>query len=111
MVCIRDTPCEIVAKDLTPAACLSLISDASDEVYMVPGGYRLGKIVLSGSIPFPVGVAGDTLYFQFVKPCFGIFAMKIENGREEIDALRSAYYGGRYGPDKKTDAEAVTRIK
>lgn len=111
MVCIRDTPCEIVAKDLTPAACLSLISDASDEVYMVSGGYRLGDIVLSGAMPFPIGVAGDTLYFQFVKPCFGIFAMKMENGTEAINALRSAYYAGKYGPHGKTDTKAVKRIK
>ena len=97
MVCIREMSCEIVGRNLTPETALNIVSSLSDEVYLVPGGYHLGELILTGTMPAPVGISGNDVYFRFIKPCFGIFVMKLAGGRKEAEDLRTAYYLGRYG--------------
>lgn len=79
MVCIKNLEVVIIGSEMTLTECRELILEKSDEVWLVPGGYELLEILLKGSQPFPVGISGDTLFFQYVKPCFGIFALMLEN--------------------------------
>ena len=79
MVCIKNREAIIIGSEMTLSECEELICGVADEVYEVPGGYELLGILLKGARPFPVGFKGSNLYFQYVKPCFGIFALQIEN--------------------------------
>ncbi|WNY29132.1 hypothetical protein MmiEs2_13490 [Methanimicrococcus stummii] len=90
MVCIKNLDVVIIGSEMTLSECEDLIMEKSDEVWLVPGGYELLGIILKGARPFPVGISGNCLYFQYVKPCFGIFALMLENCRE-IDALRKDF--------------------
>jgi hypothetical protein len=90
MVCLKDLNVVIIGDEMTLTDCCELILSVSDEVYLVPGGYSLLGVLLKGSRPFPVGFKGDDLFFQYVKPCFGIFALQIENCKE-IEDLRNEF--------------------
>lgn len=90
MVCIKNLEAVLIGSEMTLSECEELILEKSDAVWLVPGGYELLGILLKGARPFPVGIAGKNLYFQFVKPCFGIFALQIENC-SEIDALKEEF--------------------
>ncbi|WNY26419.1 DUF1894 domain-containing protein [Methanolapillus ohkumae] len=91
MVCIKNTNCIIIGNEMTLSDCKKLITDVSDEVYLIPGGYQIKGIMLKGSRPFPVGFSGGNLFFQYVKPCFGIFALQIENCHKDITLLREDF--------------------
>ena len=90
MVCLKNLDVVIIGDEMTLNDCLELILSVSEEVYLVPGGYSLLGVLLKGSRPFPVGFKGEDLFFQYVKPCFGIFALQKENCRE-IEALRKDF--------------------
>ncbi|WNY23720.1 hypothetical protein MmiHf6_10340 [Methanimicrococcus hongohii] len=90
MVCIKNLEIIIIGSEMTLSECEELILEKSDEVWFVPGGYELLGILLKGSRPFPVGITGENLYFQYVKPCFGIFALHLENCKE-IEALKDDF--------------------
>lgn len=99
MVCIKNLEVVIIGSEMTLSECEELILEKSDEVWLVPGGYELLGVLLKGSRPFPVGISGDTLFFQYVKPCFGIFALQLENC-EEIEALKMDFLKNRFKKKK-----------
>lgn len=90
MVCIKNLEVVIIGSEMTLSECEELILEKSDEVWLVPGGYELLGVLLKGARPFPVGISGNDLFFQYVKPCFGIFALQLENC-EEIEALKTDF--------------------
>ena len=90
MVCLKNLDVVIIGDEMTLGDCRDLILSVSDEAYLVPGGYSLLGVLLKGSRPFPVGFKEDTLFFQYVKPCFGIFALRMENCKD-IDALKKEF--------------------
>ncbi|MDR0768117.1 MAG: DUF1894 domain-containing protein [Methanosarcinales archaeon] len=90
MVCVNNLEVTIIGNDMTLSECEELILEKSDEVWLVPGGYELLGALLKGARPFPVGISSDNLYFQYVKPCFGIFALWLENCRE-IETLKEDF--------------------
>jgi len=80
----------IIGSEMTLSDCEELICEVSDEVYSVPGGYSLLGILLKGAQPFPVGFKDDNLFFQYVKPCFGIFALQLEKC-ENVNELKTDF--------------------
>lgn len=100
MVCIKNSEAIIIGSEMTLSECEELICNVADEVYEVPGGYELLGILLKGARPFPVGFKDNTLYFQYVKPCFGIFALQIENC-EKTDALKEDFQKKKFKQIKK----------
>ena len=90
MVCVDNLNVVILGNDLSLLECREIILENADEVWLVPGGYALLGALLKGARPFPVGISGNNLYFQYVKPCFGIFALLIENCKE-IEALKEDF--------------------
>lgn len=94
MVCLSDLNYEILLKNATPRQCEEYIKEHTDEAYLVPGGCKVKGIPLLGD-KVPVGFSGDNLLFQFIKPCFGLFILKLPDEAEEIKTLRA-----QYGKDK-----------
>ncbi|MCL2550320.1 MAG: DUF1894 domain-containing protein [Methanimicrococcus sp.] len=90
MVCIKNLEVVIIGNEMTLFECEELIREVSDEVYLVPGGYNLLGVLLKGARPFPVGFKDDSLFFQYVKPCFGIFALQMEKC-ENINELKTDF--------------------
>lgn len=90
MVCLSEFDYEILLKNATLKECENLIKEHSEEVYLVPGGYNVKGIFLLGTA-IPVGFSGDTIQFQFIKPCFGLFVIRMKNESEEIKKLRDQY--------------------
>ena len=90
MVCLKNLDVVVIGDEMTLTDCQELILSVSDEVYLVPGGYSLLGVLLKGSRPFPVGFKDDSLFFQYVKPCFGIFALQVEKCKE-IENLRKDF--------------------
>jgi hypothetical protein len=48
------------------------------------------SILLLGTTA-PVGFSGNCIVFQFIKPCFGFFVIKLKNEAEEVKKLRDLY--------------------
>ena len=90
MACINDIPFEILSKGVTPAQCDELIQEKSDKVYHVPGGYRLRGVALMGD-NVPVGVKGDEVFFQFIKPCFGLFVLRVPDAADIVEQLEEDF--------------------
>ena len=90
MACINDLPFEILLKGGSPAQCEALIKEKSDEVYFVPGGYTIRGVLLQGDT-IPIGVNGDEIIFQYIRPCFGLFVLKLANAADEVEKLRSQF--------------------
>lgn len=90
MACLREYRYEILLKNITLKECEDCIKRCSEEVYLVPGGYKVKGIILLG-ITAPVGFSGNDIVFQFTKPCFGFFVIKLKNEVEEIKKLRDQY--------------------
>ncbi|NPE31529.1 DUF1894 domain-containing protein, partial [Methanococcoides sp. SA1] len=61
-----------------------------DEVYHVKGGYKLHGIMLRGGDSIPIGIKGDDLIFQFIKPCSGLYILRYPDAKEDIEQLRSS---------------------
>lgn len=89
MTCIKDISYEILLSSVTPAQSEKYVRDNSDEVFYVPGGYKVRGVPLVGGDSIPVGIKGDDLIFQFVKPCSGLFVLMIKDAQDEIERLRS----------------------
>lgn len=85
--CMNELPYEIIEKGLNPVQSNKMVRELSDKVYYVPGGYNLGEMTLIGSDKIPVGIKGTEIIFQFIKPCFGIFVLKITNAQKAIKQL------------------------
>lgn len=90
MVCLSEYEFEILLKNATPKECEKVVKEHSEEVYLVPGGYNVKGIFLLGA-SIPVGFSGDNILFQFIKPCFGLFVIRMKNEAEEIKRLREQY--------------------
>jgi len=90
MACINDIPFEILIKGATPAQSEKLIKEKSDTFYKVPGGYRLRGVALMGD-NIPVGVKGDEVFFQFIKPCFGIFVLRVADAADIAEQLKKDF--------------------
>ncbi|MBN2110101.1 MAG: DUF1894 domain-containing protein [Methanosarcinaceae archaeon] len=90
MACINDLPYDILLKGGSPSQCESLIRERSDELYHVPGGYAIRGVPLKGD-SIPVGVKGDEIFFQYIKPCFGLFVLRLPDAGDEIERLRSRF--------------------
>ena len=90
MVCIKNLNVIIIGSEMTLSECEETIMENSDEVWHIPGGYELLGLMLRGARPFPIGIKGNDLFFQYVKPCFGIFALQIEECKE-IENLRNDF--------------------
>jgi len=90
MVCLSELDYEILLKNATPKECENLIKEQSEEVYLVPGGYDIKGIFLLGT-SIPVGFSGNDIIFQFIKPCFGLFVLRMKNETEEINKRREQY--------------------
>jgi hypothetical protein len=90
MACISDLPYEILLKGGTPAQCEALIREKSDEVYHVTGGYTIRGVPLKGD-NIPIGVKGDELFFQYIKPCFGLFVLRLPDAADVAGKLRSEF--------------------
>jgi hypothetical protein len=94
-VCLREYKYEILLKNTTLKECEDFIKECSEDVYLVPGGYKVKGIMLLGTNA-PVGFSGNDIIFQFTKPCFGFFVIRLKNEIEEIKKLRT-----HYNKDKK----------
>lgn len=90
MACLREYRYEILLKNATLKECEGYIKGCSEEVYLVPGGYKVKGILLLGTTS-PVGFSGNSIVFQLTKPCFGFFVIKMKNEAEEIKKLRDQY--------------------
>jgi hypothetical protein len=90
MACLREYRYEILLKNATPRECEDYVKGHTQEVYLVPGGYKVKGITLLG-MTSPVGFSGSEIIFQFIKPCFGFFVLKLENEADEIKKLRDQY--------------------
>lgn len=90
MACLREYRYEILLKNTTPRECEDYVKGHTEEVYLVPGGYKVKGITLLG-MTSPVGFSGNGIIFQFIKPCFGFFVLKLENEDEEVKKLRDQY--------------------
>lgn len=90
MVCLSEYNFEILLKNTTLKECENFIKENAEEMYLVPGGYTIKGIFLLGTA-IPVGFSGNAILFQFIKPCFGLFVIRMKNESEEIDKLRKQY--------------------
>ncbi|MDA0524687.1 DUF1894 domain-containing protein [Methanococcoides alaskense] len=90
MSCINDIPYEILLKGATPKECEDFIKKECDEVYHVKGGYKLHGIMLRGGDSIPIGIKGDDLIFQFIKPCSGLYILRYPDAKEDIEQLRNS---------------------
>ena len=99
MVCLKNLDVIIIGSEMTLSECEELICDVSDEVYLVPGGYKLLGLLLKGSRPFPVGMKENDLFFQYVKLCFGIFALQLENCKE-IEKIKADFLKNEFSKIK-----------
>jgi hypothetical protein len=90
MACLREYRYEILLKNATLKECEDYIKGRSEDVYLVPGGYKVKGITLLG-MTSPVGFSGNDIRFQFTKPCFGFFVIKLRNEAEEVNKLRDQY--------------------
>ncbi|WP_370573002.1 DUF1894 domain-containing protein [Methanomethylovorans sp.] len=89
--CTKDIPYEILLSGVTPAQSEKYIKENSDKIFHVPGGYHIRGMKLIGSDKIPVGAKGKDLMFQFIKPCFGVFVLKITDVQDEIDKLQKEF--------------------
>ena len=89
MSCIDEIPYEIMLSRATPKQCEDFVKNNTDEMYYVPGGYKIRGVPLVGGNNIPVGVSGPNLIFQFVKPCSGLYVLKINDAQDEIDRVRA----------------------
>ena len=87
---LGDYDFKILLKNTTLQKCEGFIKDISEDMYIVPGGYKVKDITLLGTTS-PVGFLGDDLIFQYTKPCFGFFVLKLPHEAEEIRRLREQY--------------------
>ncbi|HHV24291.1 MAG: DUF1894 domain-containing protein [Methanosarcina sp.] len=90
MACLREYRYEILLKNTTLKECEDYIKKCSEDVYLVPGGYKVKGITLLG-MASPVGFSGSDIIIQFTKPCFGFFVIKLENEAQEVKKLRDQY--------------------
>ena len=90
MSCIEDNSYEILLSQATPKQCEEFVKKNTDEMYYVPGGYKILGAALKGD-SIPVGIRGTDLIFQFIKPCYGFFVLKIENAQDEIEKVRADF--------------------
>lgn len=82
---------EILLKHKTLKECESFIKDYVEEMYLVPGGYKVKKDITLLGTTSPVGFLGNDIIFQYTKPCFGFFVLKLPDEAEEISRLREQY--------------------
>jgi len=90
MSCIEDIPYEILLSQITPKQCDEFVKKNTDEMYHVPGGYKIRGVALKGDA-IPVGISGTDLIFQFMKPCYGFFVLKIKDAQDEIERVRAEF--------------------
>jgi hypothetical protein len=90
MVCLRGYKYEILLKNITLKECEDFIKGLSEDVYLVPGGYKIEDFILLGTNA-PVGFSGNDIIFQFTKPCFGFFVIRLKSEAEEVKRLRENY--------------------
>ena len=91
MSCIDEIPYEILLSRATPKQCEEFVKKNTDEMYHVPGGYKISGVPLVGGNEIPVGVSGSNLIFQFVKPCSGLYVLKIKDAQDEIERVRTGF--------------------
>jgi len=87
---LEDYDFEIILKNSTLQQCEGFIKEYVEEMYLAPGGYKVKDVTLLGKSA-PVGFLGNDLIFQYVKPCYGFFVLKLPNEAEEIKRLREQY--------------------
>ncbi len=87
---LEDYDFEILLKNTTLQECESFIEDNSENMYLVPGGYKIKDITLLGKTS-PVGFLGNNIIFRYTKSCFGFFVLKLKDQAEEIRRLREQY--------------------
>lgn len=63
MACLREYRYEILLKNITLKECEDYIKGHSEDVYLVPGGYKIKGITLLG-ITSPVGFSGNDIIFR-----------------------------------------------
>ncbi|TFH05320.1 MAG: DUF1894 domain-containing protein [Methanosarcina sp.] len=90
MVCLSELDYEILLKNATLKECENIVKEHSEDMYLVPGGYDIKGIFLLGT-SIPVGFSGNDILFQFIRPCFGLFVIRMKNQAEEIKKLREQY--------------------
>jgi len=90
MACLREYDFEILLRNTTLKECEDYIKVHSEDVYLVPGGYKVKGIILMGTTS-PVGFSGNDIIFRHTKSCFGFFALRLKNETEEIKRLREQY--------------------
>lgn len=92
MGCIEQLDYELIAKGITISECEKYIRNNCDEIFTVNSGYKIfGDIFLFGSTNIPIGIYNDKIILPFIKPCFGIFLVKLDGG-DEIYRLRNGAY-------------------
>lgn len=87
---LGDYDFEILLKNKTLKECENFIKSLTEDMYLVPGGYKVKGITLLGTAS-PVGFLGNDIIFQYTKPCFGFFVLKLPDEAEEIRRLRELY--------------------
>ncbi len=90
MACMRELDFEILLKNTTLKECENIIKECCEDVYLVPGGYKVKGVTLLGAVS-PVGFSGKNIIFRFTKPCFGFFVLRLKSDKEEIKELRDQY--------------------
>ena len=76
MVCLSGYNYEVLLKNTTLEECEKLIMENSEDVYLVPGGYKVRDLMLMGTVS-PVGFSGSDII--------------LKNETEEIERLRNQY--------------------
>lgn len=90
MVCLKEYDFEILLKNATLKECENFVVEHSDDAYLIPGGYKVKGILLLGT-DIPVGFSGNEIIFRFIKPCFGLFIIRMKIEVEEIKELKDQY--------------------
>ncbi len=90
MVCLSELEFEILLRNTTLKDCEKTVKANSEEAYLVPGGYKVKGFTLLGKSS-PVGFSGNDIIFQYTKPCFGFFVLRLKNESEEVKKLKAQY--------------------
>ena len=88
MGCIDELNYEVLLPASTIAECMDYIKKNFKEIYYVNQGYRIFNTYLIGSNPIHVAVEGEYVIMPYVKPCQGVFVLKIK-GKDEVERLRA----------------------
>ena len=102
MACIHDYDYDVLLSQVSNEECITFIREITKEVYYVQSGYELMGLKLTGGDRIPVGVDGQWLVFQFVRPCWGASVVRLADADETIEKLRRNFLKDALKKDDNT---------